>query len=191
VSFTIAAVLARTVILGFESRGTHDHILLSQIRDSPNLEGQVPVFISSRTRCPSYTPRYRVTFSPPPTTHRATVEVFAPASKPGVDVHSQLLYGWLLTANQFVLAPSHMNSQPEIFFQLNPCGRSPHVTSSLTRGCVCLLWIGFAWPLSSVRIAHMACYWKFFLYTIFKSFICPGFGKQTTPTYLSSATMAA
>jgi hypothetical protein len=28
----------------------HDHILLSQIRDSPNLEGQVPVFISPRNR---------------------------------------------------------------------------------------------------------------------------------------------
>jgi hypothetical protein len=34
----------------FCSRGTHDHILLSQIRDSPNLEGQVPVFISPRNR---------------------------------------------------------------------------------------------------------------------------------------------
>jgi hypothetical protein len=41
-------VLARAVILGSESRGTHDHILLSQIRDSPNMEGQVPVFVSSR-----------------------------------------------------------------------------------------------------------------------------------------------
>jgi hypothetical protein len=38
------------VILGSGSRGTHDHILLSQIRDSPNLEGQVPVFISPRNR---------------------------------------------------------------------------------------------------------------------------------------------
>jgi hypothetical protein len=38
-------VLASAVILGSESRGTGDHILLSQIRDSPNLEGQVPVFI--------------------------------------------------------------------------------------------------------------------------------------------------
>jgi hypothetical protein len=38
------------VILRSESRGTHDHILLSQIRDSPNLEGQVPVFISPRNR---------------------------------------------------------------------------------------------------------------------------------------------
>jgi hypothetical protein len=43
-------VLASAVILTSESRGTHDHILLSQIRDSPNLEGQIPVFISPRNR---------------------------------------------------------------------------------------------------------------------------------------------
>jgi hypothetical protein len=48
-SFTIAAG-PRQRILKFESRGTHDHILLSQIRDSPNLEGQVTVFISLRNR---------------------------------------------------------------------------------------------------------------------------------------------
>jgi hypothetical protein len=41
---------ASEVILKSESRGTHDHILLSQIRDSPNLEGQIPVFISPRSR---------------------------------------------------------------------------------------------------------------------------------------------
>jgi hypothetical protein len=43
-------VLASAVILRFGSRGTHDNILLSQIRDSPKLEGQVPVFISPRNR---------------------------------------------------------------------------------------------------------------------------------------------
>jgi hypothetical protein len=43
-------VLASAVIFRSESRGTHDHILLSQIQDSPNLEGQVPVFISPRNR---------------------------------------------------------------------------------------------------------------------------------------------
>jgi hypothetical protein len=43
-------VLACTVILRSESCGTHDHILLSQIWDSPNLEGQVPVFTSPRNR---------------------------------------------------------------------------------------------------------------------------------------------
>jgi hypothetical protein len=34
----------------FESHRTHDHILLAQIRDSPNLEGQVTVFVSLRNR---------------------------------------------------------------------------------------------------------------------------------------------
>jgi hypothetical protein len=40
--------LASAVILRSEFRGTHDHILLSQIRVSPNLEDQVPIFISPR-----------------------------------------------------------------------------------------------------------------------------------------------
>jgi hypothetical protein len=40
--------VASAVILGSESRRTHDYILLSQIRDSLSLEGQVPVFISPR-----------------------------------------------------------------------------------------------------------------------------------------------
>jgi hypothetical protein len=43
-------VLASAFILRSECRKTHDHILLSQIRDSPNLEGQVPVFITPRNR---------------------------------------------------------------------------------------------------------------------------------------------
>jgi hypothetical protein len=43
-------LLASAVILGSESRGTHDHILLSQIRDFSNLEGQIPVFIYPRKR---------------------------------------------------------------------------------------------------------------------------------------------
>jgi hypothetical protein len=48
-SFTIAAG-PRQLILGSESHGDHDQILLSQIRDYPNLEAQVPVFISARNR---------------------------------------------------------------------------------------------------------------------------------------------
>jgi hypothetical protein len=46
----------------------------------PNLEDQVPVFISPRTWWPSYTPRHWVPFPSPPTTRRVTVEVFEPAS---------------------------------------------------------------------------------------------------------------
>jgi hypothetical protein len=47
-SLKLLLCLASAVIHRSESRGTNDHILLSQIRDSPNLEGQVPVFISPR-----------------------------------------------------------------------------------------------------------------------------------------------
>jgi hypothetical protein len=43
-------VLTSAVILRSESRGTHDHILLSQSRASPRLEGHVPVFVSLRNR---------------------------------------------------------------------------------------------------------------------------------------------
>jgi hypothetical protein len=38
-------LLASAVILRSDYRGTHNHILLYQILDSPNLEGQVPVRI--------------------------------------------------------------------------------------------------------------------------------------------------
>jgi hypothetical protein len=58
--------------------------LLSQIRDCPNLQGQVPVFISPGTGWPSYTPRHWVPFSSPPTTRRAAVEVFEPSSTRGL-----------------------------------------------------------------------------------------------------------
>jgi hypothetical protein len=74
-------VLASAVVLGFKSRGTHDHILLSQIRDFSNLEGQVPVFISPRNRVTQLYPRHWVPFPSPLTTRRATVEVFELASK--------------------------------------------------------------------------------------------------------------
>jgi hypothetical protein len=48
--------------------------------DSPNLEGQVPVFISPKTGWHRYTSVHCVPFPSPFTTRRATVEVFYPAS---------------------------------------------------------------------------------------------------------------
>jgi hypothetical protein len=74
------SALANAIILGSEFRGTRDHILLSQSRDSPNLEGQVPVFNPPGTGWSSYIPRHWVLFSSPPTTRRNTVEVFEAAS---------------------------------------------------------------------------------------------------------------
>jgi hypothetical protein len=41
-------VVASAVILGSESRETHDHILLLSFETVPNLEGQVPVHTSPR-----------------------------------------------------------------------------------------------------------------------------------------------
>jgi hypothetical protein len=53
--------LAIAVILRSESGWNHDHIVVSQIRDSPILKGQVPVFISPRTRVAWLYPQARNT----------------------------------------------------------------------------------------------------------------------------------
>jgi hypothetical protein len=63
--------LASAVILRSESRGTHDHILLSR---------GLRIYIPQGTRRPNYTPSHWVPFSSSPTTRRATVGVFDPAS---------------------------------------------------------------------------------------------------------------
>jgi hypothetical protein len=57
--------LASAPILRSESRRTHDHILLSQIRDSPNLEPRSPYLYPPRTGWPSYIPRHWFTFPSP------------------------------------------------------------------------------------------------------------------------------
>jgi hypothetical protein len=74
--------LASAVILRSESRGTHDSILLSQIRDSPH-----PPRIGSHGN----NTRHWVPFSSPPTTRRATMKVFDPASTRG---KFRLQLGW-------------------------------------------------------------------------------------------------
>jgi hypothetical protein len=50
-------VLASAVILGSGSSWTYDYILLSQIRDFPNLEGQVPLFIYPRNKVAKLCPQ--------------------------------------------------------------------------------------------------------------------------------------
>jgi hypothetical protein len=74
---------------------------------------------------------------------------------------SELLYDLRFTANQFVLAPIPLRlTTRDFFYQLNRCCNSPYVTSSLTRrwGSLMIM-LGLS---SSARIAHIACYWKFF-----------------------------
>jgi hypothetical protein len=75
--------LTSAVILGSESCGDHDHILLFQIRDSPNLDGQVPLIISTRNRVAQLYPqalgsrfaglRWRYSSPPPFSTDRIPV----------------------------------------------------------------------------------------------------------------------
>jgi hypothetical protein len=72
--------LAIAVILKSESRRTHGHILLSQIRDSPNVGDHVPVFMSPRNRVTQLYPQALGSFSSPTKSRRAVVEVFEPAS---------------------------------------------------------------------------------------------------------------
>jgi hypothetical protein len=52
--------LTSRVILGSESHGTHDHILLSQIQDFPNLEKRSPYLYPPAIGWSVYTPRHRV-----------------------------------------------------------------------------------------------------------------------------------
>jgi hypothetical protein len=68
-------LLHRAVTLGSKSLRTHDQILLSQIRESPNMENRVPVFKSSRHRVSQLYTRALGSFLSPVTTLRATVEV--------------------------------------------------------------------------------------------------------------------
>jgi hypothetical protein len=73
-------VLASAVILGSGSRGTHDHLLLSQVLDSPNLEGQVPLFISPRNSLARLYPQALGSLFVVYYDRRSTVEVFERAS---------------------------------------------------------------------------------------------------------------
>jgi hypothetical protein len=75
--------LASAFILRSESHRTHDHLLLSQIRDSSNLEPRSPYLHPPGTGWTSYTPQHWGPFPLPFTSHnRATVEVIWTSSTP-------------------------------------------------------------------------------------------------------------
>jgi hypothetical protein len=69
-------VLPSAVIIRFESRETRDHISLLQIRDSPNLEGQIPVFIPPSDRVTQLYPQALVSlFIDPASTRQPDILV--------------------------------------------------------------------------------------------------------------------
>jgi hypothetical protein len=59
-------MLVLASILGPGSRGTRDHIYCLKFENPPNLEGQVPVFISPRNMVAQLHPSHWVPFSSPP-----------------------------------------------------------------------------------------------------------------------------
>jgi hypothetical protein len=68
---------------------------------------------------------------------------------------SELLYDWRFTAIQFVLATSPLRLTTSNFiFQLNTCGYSAYVTSSLTKGWVCRLQLLLVLARSESRGTH-------------------------------------
>jgi hypothetical protein len=141
---------------------THDRILLSQIRDSPNLEGRSPYLYLPRTGWPGYTPGHWFLFFSPPTTRRATVELSNPPPRGGLRTLLTLRSTVRATLRLEIYRQSiRLGAKPlethyhNFFLQLNPCGHSPYVTSSLTRRWVCLLWIGFAFVKCTYRIYSM------------------------------------
>jgi hypothetical protein len=83
--------LASAVILRSEFHGNHDHRLHSQIRDSPRMECQVPVFIYPRNGVAQLYSQAVVLFPSPPTTRRAMVEVFESSSTRNIQSQSDLL----------------------------------------------------------------------------------------------------
>jgi hypothetical protein len=70
-----------------------------------------------------------------------TMEIRLPATVSQL-TESELLYDWRFTTKYFVLAPSILRITSWNCLQLKP--GCPNLTSSLTRGWICLLWIGFA-----------------------------------------------
>jgi hypothetical protein len=110
---SIAGLMTRFYCLKFEA--------------PPTWRARSPYLYPPGTGWPSYTPRHWVPFQPPPTTCRWRY------SNPPQCGSSELLCDWRFTAHQFVLATSPLRLTISNLFQLNTCGHSPYIKSSLKR----------------------------------------------------------
>jgi hypothetical protein len=76
----------------------------------------------------------------------------------------------LAVYRQSVLAPRHSRSRPEIFLTETLRVHNSYVTSSLTRGCVCLLWMCFAFVKCTYRTFNILL--KIFLLRSIQVLLC-------------------
>jgi hypothetical protein len=121
-------VLASGVILGSEYRGTHDHILLAQIHDSPNLETRFPYLYPPGTGWPSYTPRHCVPFPSPPTTRQGYgrgIRTRLHTGRRDRKLPSSIIYLLIgLSCFPFSLLPSHAISHLNRKLNMTDCFHS-------------------------------------------------------------------
>jgi hypothetical protein len=116
--------LASAFILRSEFHGTHDYILVSQIRDSPNLEGQVPVFISLTNRVARFFCQSQCYI----TTDGQSASLFWYKASMCQSQSYFTTDGLPPISSSWHRAPCE--SRPDFFFQLNTCSYIPYVTSS-------------------------------------------------------------
>jgi hypothetical protein len=101
-------------ILGSESRGNHDDILLPQIRDSPNLRARVTQLYPQ-----TLGPLFVASYDSQGYGGCNRTSVYAGINR--LQLKLKLLSDWRFTANQFVLAPSPLRlTTRDFFFSTEP-----------------------------------------------------------------------
>jgi hypothetical protein len=140
---------ASIAFFGFEARGTGDHILLSQVRDSPSLEGQVSyIYFPARTSYLSYAPRHWVPF------RKVKVMLQPTVSRPhslGARHPSGTRHQFFVLIARLMLAEQHdicclasSDAEMDYFLHLNPS----HTTYWLLTWCFSTLnkrWNNITW----------------------------------------------
>jgi hypothetical protein len=149
--------LASVVILGSESRGTHGHALLSQIRDFPNLEGPgLRIYILHEHSGPVIPPDTGFFFR-----HFPWLAGYGAGIRTRVyrgPTELRVILPLVVYRQSVRLSAKPLETHDQRFYlQLIFCSYSPYVTSSLTRRWVCLLWIGLAWP-THLKSKSKLCY---------------------------------
>jgi hypothetical protein len=142
-SLKLVLVLVSVVTLDYESRGTHDHILLCSIRDPWPWEQNSCMYIPREQFGRVICPGHWVPFSSPPTANSDRVKVFQHDSTRASKPKSKSRYDWRSVSQHAKVSCPLLDLWPDTIFCPNffvwkllscLCG-----VPSLTRGRVCHL----------------------------------------------------